>query len=220
MFTDVYGVQPFMIQGVRTSGKNKQTRAGLLQPASILDLVFYHKPGGHLQRIKEFHPAYIYSSLHEHVVKNSVALFSVELLLRLLPADATMPELFEFTYDYFRSLDTTTTPGNYPIYFLVHCCNMLGYSISGNYDETTPYLNLNEGGFSHHLPAESPFVTDSDARLLDSLLQTTTVEEACAIEMNGAVRFRLLDWLLAFMHNHTQHMGEVKSLSVLRAVLH
>ncbi len=222
VFTEVYGVQSYMVQGVRTSSKTKQNRAGLLQPATLLDMVVYHKPNANLQRIKEFQPAYIYQSLQEHIVKNSVALFSVELLLRLMPEQAPMPELFEFSYDYFCSLDTTPANdiGNYPVFFLVQCSNMLGYNINGNYSEETPYLNLPEGGYTNHPPAERPFVTDEDARMLDKLLQADSIEKIKAVEMNGSARFRLLDWLLAFMHNHTQHMGEIRSLPVLRAVLH
>src|SRR5690606_33343156 len=130
----------------------KQNRAGLLQPATLLDLVVYQKPGANLQRIKEYHPAYIYTSLQEHVVKNSVALFSVELLLRLLPEHAPMPELFDSCFEYFRALDKTLAAGNYPIYIIVHCANMLSYNISGSYSEQTPHLNLQEGGFSQNMP--------------------------------------------------------------------
>jgi DNA repair protein RecO (recombination protein O) len=220
IFTELYGVQTYMIQGVRTTEKNKQNRAGLLQPATLLDLVVYQKPGANLQRIKEYHPAYIYTSLQEHVVKNSVALFSVELLLRLLPEHAPMPELFDSCFEYFRALDKALAAGNYPIYFLVHCANMLGYNISGSYSEQTPHLNLQEGGFSHNMPPESRNVTTDDAKMLDRLLKAESVEEAANIEMNGGTRFRLLDWLVAFMHLHTQHMGEIRSLQVLRTILH
>jgi len=222
VFTEVYGVQSYMVQGVRTSSKTKQNRAGLLQPATLLDMVVYHKPNANLQRIKEFQPAYIYQSLQEHIVKNSVALFSVELLLRLMPEQAPMPDLFEFSYNYFCSLDKTPANdiGNYPVFFLVQCSNMLGYNINGSYSEETPYLNLLEGGYTNHPPAEKPYVTDEDARMLDRLLQANSIEHINTIEMNSSARFRLLDWLLAFMHNHTQHMGEIRSLPVLRAVLH
>lgn len=220
VFTEMYGVQSYMIQGVRTAGKNKQSRAGLLQPASILDLTVYYKPNANLQRIREFNAAFLYTTLQEHVVKNSVALFSVELLLRLLPEHAPLPELFSSVYDYFVALDKTDTPGNFPVFFLVHCSDMLGYSINGDYSDTTPYLNLHEGGFSEHLPKDGVPVTDEDARILDRLIKADTVEAAAMMQMNGAIRFRLLDWLLAFLHNHTQHMGEVRSLQVLRAVLH
>lgn len=222
IFTDIYGVQSYLVQGIRSSTKTKQSRAGLLQPATLLDMVVYHKPQANLQRIKEFQPAYIYQSVHEHIVKNSVALFSVELLLRLLPEQAPLPELFDIAYEYFCSLDSVGVngAGNYPVYFLTVCCNILGYNINGRYSPATPHLNLQEGGFTAQLPTERPFVPDGDAMMLDKVLQVQHINEIQGIEMNGAARFRLLDWLLAFIHNHTQHMGEIRSLPVLRAVLH
>jgi DNA repair protein RecO (recombination protein O) len=222
IFTDIYGVQSYMVQGIRSSSKTKQSRAGLLQPATLLDMVVYRKPQANLQRIREFQPAYIYQSLQEHVVKNSIALFSVELLLRLLPEDAPMPELYDTVYEYFCSLDTVDTraAGNYPVYFLTACCNILGYTITGNHTDATPHLNLRDGGFTAHLPTERPFVSDEDARMLDKILHVQHIEDVTTVEMNGAARFRLLDWLLAFIHNHSQHMGDIKSLPVLRAVLH
>lgn len=222
VFTELYGVQSYLVQGIRSSSKTKQSRAGLLQPATLLDMIVYHKPGGNLQRIKEFQPAHIYQSLQEHIVKNSVALFSVELLLRLLPEEAPMPELFDLSYEYFCSIDANATKdiGNYPIFFLIQCSNMMGYNINGNYSEDTPHLNLHDGGFTNHPPTERPFVTDEDAQMMNKLLLADNMELVKSVEMSSAARFRLLDWLLAFMHNHTQHMGEIKSLPVLRAVLH
>src|SRR5690349_14399658 len=75
-FTRIYGVQAYLVQGVRSpSAKGRSSRAGLLQPASLLEITAYHKPGGNLQRLKEFSPAVIYQSIHEEVIKNSVALF-------------------------------------------------------------------------------------------------------------------------------------------------
>src|SRR5690606_34526806 len=147
-------------QGVRTASKTRQNRAGLLQPATLLDMVVYNKPHANLQRIKEFQPAYIYQSLQEHIVKNSVALFSVELLLRLLPEQAPFPEMFDLSYRYFCSIDTTDVKnvGNYPLFFLIQCCNMFGYNINGNYSEETPHLNLQDGGFTNHTPTLRPFV--------------------------------------------------------------
>lgn len=221
VFTELYGVQSYMVQGVRSS-KTKGNKAGLLQPASLLDMVVYQKPQANLQRIKEFQTAYIYQSLQEYVVKNSIALFSVELLLRLLPEQAPMPELFAESMDYFKRLDKTDNDkvGNYPLYFARECCNMLGYNITGNYSERTPYLNMQEGGFTAFPPIQRPFVSDEDARLIGMVLDINSLDGVAQIPMNGATRFRLLDWFIEFMHSHTQHMGEIKSLPVLRAVLH
>jgi DNA repair protein RecO (recombination protein O) len=220
IFTQNFGVQTYLVQGVRSS--KAKNRAALFQPASLLELVAYQKPQKSLQRLREFQSAYLAASMQEEVIKNITALFSVEFLFRLLPEHAPMPELFEFTYDYFKSLDqmlAAHTP-NFPLYFIIQSSRLLGYEVQGSYCETTPHLNLHEGGFSAHSPAIRPFVSDEDAIVLAQLIQVKTFSELKEITMNGTMRFRLLDWYMEYLHQHCQHLGQIKSLSVLRQILH
>lgn len=221
VFTSLHGVQSYMVQGVRSS-KSKQQRAGLLQSGSLLDLVVDQKPQRNLQRIREYHAAHIYMTLHEEIIKNSIALFSIELLLRLLPEHAAMPELFEFSYEYLVLLDTTPLKdaGNFPLYFIIHCSRLLGYEIRGHYGPSTPFLDIAEGAFSAHPPAVIPYLTDEETRALNDMLNTENIQEIIKIELNAAIRSHLLDWYIEFLHRHTQHLGSIKSLSVLQAVLH
>lgn len=221
IFTEVQGVQSYIVQGIR-SAKARHQRAGLLQPATLLDLVVYHRSANNLQRIKEFQPAYIYHSLHEEIVKNSIALFSVEVLLRLLPEHAPMNEVFDFSFSYLVHLDDMPVGdiANFPLYFIVSIGRMMGYDISGSYTKATPHLNLKEGAFTATPPASGPFVHDEDAIALSMLMQVREATALKAVDMNAAMRSRLLDWYLEFMHQHTQHMGTIRSLAVLQAVLH
>ena len=222
-FTRIYGVQTYMVQGVRTaSAKGRSSRAGLLQPAMLLDITAYHKPQGNLQRLKEFSPAAIYRSIHEEVIKNSIALFSAELLLRLLPEAAPMPELFDFTSDYLMRLDAHPLDevANYPVFFALQCSRYLGYELAGQWSGDTPYLNLIEGGFTSDPPFAGTAVMTEDAAALARLMQVRHVDELSTVEMNGAMRQRLLEWFLQFLHRHTEHMRPVKSLAVLQAILH
>lgn len=222
VFTRVYGVQSYMVQGVRTVSKGRSGRAGLLQPSMLLDLVIYHRPQKSLQRIREFTPAYLYNRLQEDIVRNSVALFSLELLLRLLPPDAPAPELFDFVADYFRQLDQLPVHAvaNFPLYFLLQCNRFLGYELHGAYSAGTPYLNLQEGAFTAHPPTISPFLHDEDVQALSLLLQAAGCADLQQTELNAAMRNRLLDWLLQFLQRHTDHMSPLKSLEVLQAILH
>lgn len=222
-FTRVYGVQTYLVQGIRTaSAKGRSSRAGLLQPAMVLDIVAYHKPQGNLQRLKEFSPAVFYQSIHEEVVKNSIALFSVELLLRLLPEAAPMPELFDFAKEYLERLDAQPLDAvaNYPVFFAMQCSRALGYELAGQWSEETPYLNLIEGGFTADPPFAGTTVTTDDAAALARILRVQHFDELGSIELNGAARQRLLEWYLQFLHRHTEHMRPVKSLAVLQAILH
>jgi DNA repair protein RecO (recombination protein O) len=223
VFTRDRGVQGYMVKGVRKpAGKGRGSRAGLLQPASMVEFVAYHKPGNTLNLVREFSPAILYPSLQEEVVKNTIALFSVELLLRMLPADAPQPELFDFTQIYFATLDAlpVALAGNLPLYFTLRCSQELGYTLSGSYNAKTPYLNLLEGGFTQDAPMMSSGVSEEDAAGLQQLLQAQTIAEAAAVPLTGGVRGRLLDWYLAFLHRHTDHMAPLKSVPVLRAILH
>ncbi|OSZ82606.1 DNA repair protein RecO [Chitinophagaceae bacterium IBVUCB1] len=221
IFTEKYGVQSYMVQGVRTS-KSKNNKAALLQPTTLLDMVVYHKPQTKLQRIKEYQYAYIYTELQQEIIKNSIALFSTEVLLRVLPEEAQMPELFDFTFTYYQQLDVmpATDVANFPLYFLIQCSKILGYEISGTYTATTPYLNMQDGAFTSTPPHMDAYLHDEDAQALSKLLEATDIYTLKTIVLNAEIRNRLLDWYIAFMHSHTQHMGSIKSLAVLRAILH
>lgn len=221
IFTELYGVQSYMVQGVRSS-KAKNNKAALLQPATLLDMVVYHKPNTKLQRIKEYQYAYIYTSLQEEIIKNSVALFSAEVLLRILPEEALMPELFQFAFQYFQQLDTmpASSVANFPLYFLVQCSRILGYEINGTYSSETPYLHMQDGAYTATPPKMDTYLHDEDAKALSNILNIEDATLLKMIALNSETRNRLIDWYIEFMHSHTQHMGNIKSLTVLRAILH
>ena len=84
MFTELFGVQSYLVNGVRTSTKKGSGRANLFQPAAILDLVVYHNELRNLQRIREFKWGYLYRDVLSDIKKNAVASFMVELLAKSL----------------------------------------------------------------------------------------------------------------------------------------
>lgn len=221
VFTELYGVQSYMVQGVRST-KSRTNRSGLLQPCSLLEMIVYQRPQQNLQRIREFQQAYIYVNLQEEIIKNSIGLFSAELLLRLLPEHATMQELFDFAFVYFVTLDKMSTAevANFPVYFVIECSRLLGYEINGQFSEKTPYANLQDGAFTDHPSAMPPYLTIEDAQVLDRFLRVKSLDRLKEIEVNASLRFRLLDWFIAFLHAHTQHLGNIRSLAVLQAILH
>ena len=221
IFTDTYGIQTYIVQGVRST-KAKTNRAGFFQPGMLLELVVYQQPQKNMQRIREFQPAYIYTTVQESVIKNSIVLFSVELLLRLLPEHAPMPVLFDFTNKYFTEMDKmpTESVANLPLFFIIQCSRFLGYELKGDYTKGTPYLNLQEGGFTAHAPASIPYTKDEDAVALNAFIREEDYDLLKHVEMSAAMRFRLIDWYIAFLKQHTQHMGNIRSLAVLQTILH
>lgn len=221
VFTEVAGLRSYMIKGIR-SEKAKSKRAGLLQVASFVEIISEHKANRQLQHIKEFQPAYIYQSLHEEIIKNSIAIFSVELLTRLLPQEEIMEDLFHFTSSYFLALDESPLKdaGNFPLFFIIQCGKYFGYNILGSYSAETPYLNAAEGIFTGHVPETGSTLNEYDIRSLAELMTIKDIEKAGTVPMNAAIRNRLLDWYIAFLQHHTQHLGNLRSLEILRTILH
>jgi DNA repair protein RecO (recombination protein O) len=219
VFTELSGVHAYMVQGVRTE-KKRNARAGLLQVASLLELVAEHRPNRHLQRLKEFHPAYFYQHLQEDIIRNSIAVFSVELLQKLLPQQESMPDLFDFCYHYFTSLDQTTANANYPLFFIIRCGRMLGYNILGTYSAATPFLSLQDGSFAAQPPGSHHALQEEDISALATFLSVDNLEQIHGVKMNAAMRNRLLDWYIRFLQHHTQHLADLRSPEVLRAILH
>jgi DNA repair protein RecO (recombination protein O) len=221
IFTAQQGVAAYMVKGVR-SASARSNRAGTFHPAALLELVVYQQAEKNMQYLREYNPAYIYQSVQENVVKNTIVLFSTEILLRMLPERAPLPALFDFAFEYFVTLDKSPLQdvGNYPLFFIIRCSSILGYELTGTFCAATPYLNLQEGGFTTDTPAAPSAASDEDAKVLSALLVTETYSQLKDIPMNAAMRLRLTDWYIMFLQQHTQHMGNIRSLPVLRTILH
>ncbi len=221
IFTELHGVQTYMVQGVRSS-KARQNKAGNFQPGTLLDLVVYLQPQKNMQRIREFQPAFIYNSMQESVVKNSITLFSVELLLRTLPEHAPLPALFDFTFQYFVSLDQmpVTDVANFPLFFIIELCRISGYELIGSYSKQTPYLNIKEGGFSAHPPSEGHTINEDYGALLTQVLKADDYDKLKNVPLNASIRMHLLDWYISFLQEHSHSAGNIRSLAVLKAILH
>jgi len=221
IFMPYLGVKSFLVQGVR-SAKNKKHNAGYLQPSTLLEIVLYHQPQKTLQRLREFTPSVIYHTIQENVVKTSIALFCTELLLRLLPPDAIALDIFDFVRTFFVALDQTSTAdcGNLPIYFAVMCSRHMGYEIIGDYTDETPYLDIREGGYSSNAPSLPPYLSPNECKALAAILKAEKTEEATHEAMNGVMRNNILEWYIQFLHSHTQHMGTINSLQVLKSIFH
>src|ERR1700761_5343803 len=122
IYTELFGVQSYLVSGVRVSSKKGHGKANLFQPAAILDLVVYHNELKNLQRIREFKWGVIYQHIFFDVLKNAVALFMVELLQKCLRQPEPNPDLFYFIEVSSLHLDTAESrvQANLPLFFILH----------------------------------------------------------------------------------------------------
>ena len=120
-YTELFGLQQYIVKGVRTTSKKGANKAVYYQPAAILQMEVYHTPMKQLQMLKEVSWDYIYQNVYSDVIRNAVATYIVEVLQQTLQPEPH-PELFYLIEDTFKQLDTggPVLSSNLPIYFLIH----------------------------------------------------------------------------------------------------
>ncbi len=221
ILTELFGVQSYLVNGVRTSTKKGTGKANLFQPSAILDMVVYHNELKHLNRIKEFKWGHLYHHLLSDVPKNAVALFMVELLTKCLKQPEDNPALFQFAEDIFMKLDESNpfVMANLPLFFALHLPFHFGFRITDNYHEKRPYLDLQEGSFVAEQPPHPYFLEDKQAAVTSGLLKVMQLEELGDIKLNHDFRRNLLYVYETYYALHIQDFGTMKSLPVLREIL-
>jgi DNA repair protein RecO (recombination protein O) len=221
IFTELFGLQSYLVNGVRTSSKKGSGKANLFQPTAILDLVVYHNELKHLNRIKEFKWSYLYQHIFSDVPKNAVALFMIELLTKCLKQPEVNPELFEFCEDAFIHLDESTgsVMANFPLFFALHLSFFFGFRISDEYSDKNSIVDLQEGMFVTERPDHFHFLEGKQAEVTSELLKMMQPEELEQLKLNHDFRRQLLFAYETYYALHIQDFGTMKTLPVLREVL-
>ena len=221
VFTEKFGVQSYLVNGVRTSTKKGSGKANLFQPAAMLDLIVYHSESKNLQRLKEFKWSYLYHHILSDVPKNAVALFMVELLTKCLKQPEANADLFNFCEDAFIHLDESNNAvmANFPLFFALHLANFFGFRISDHYSEENPILDLQEGMFVSDRPHHPHFLEGKQAEVTNELLKVMQPAELEDIKLNHDFRRQLLHTYETYYALHIQDFGTMKTLPVLREVL-
>jgi len=221
MFTELFGLQSYLVNGVRTSTKKGSGKANLFQPTAILDLVVYHNELKHLNRIKEFKWSYLYQHIFSDVPKNAVALFMIELLTKCLKQPEANPELFEFCEDAFIHLDESSgsVMANFPLFFALHLPVFFGFRISDEYSDKNSIVDLQEGMFVIERPDHFHFLEGKQAEVTSELLKMMQPEELEQLKLNHDFRRQLLFAYETYYALHIQDFGTMKTLPVLREVL-
>lgn len=221
IFTELFGIQSYLVNGVRSSSKKGTGKANLFQPASFLDMVVYHNELKQLNRIREFRWAIIYQQIFSDVPKNAVALFMIEMLTKCLKQPEPNPELFEFLEDIFMKLDDSSgqVNANLPLYFVIHLSHFFGFRIDDNYSDQRPYLDLMEGSFVHEVPQHPYFIEGKQAATVAEFLKVMQLDELADIRLHGDFRRHLLQVFEKYYALHITDFGSLKSLPVVIEVL-
>ena len=221
VYTSLFGIQVYIVKGVRQSSKTSQGKASYFQPGAILDLEVYHVELRQLQFIKEYQWSYLYEKVLFNVVHHAVAMYVIELLQHGLKQPEANPELFYLIETTLKALDTgsDTLVANIPVYFMLHLGSELGFQIQGEYSLATPVLDLQEGFFVEDIPLHPHYIMNEPARFTSQILNINSYHALEHIFLNRAMRRELLQAYQQYLALHISDFGEIRSLPILQEVL-
>jgi len=220
-YTELFGVQSYIVKGVRQVSKKGATKANYFQPASILEMEVYHNELKNLQFVKEFQWSYLYQDIFFNVIKNAAAMYMIELLQHTLKQPEANPELFYLIEGSLKQLDkgNETFTANLPLYFTLHLATELGFQLQGEYTKDTPVLDLKEGYFISEIPLHPFYITKELAEKTSRLNNINFYNDLENFQLNRYIRRDLLDAYKQYLSIHIEGFGELKSLNVLQEVL-
>lgn len=222
IYTELFGLQSYLVNGVRNSTKKGPGKANLFQPAAMLDLVIYNNEFKNLQRLKEFKWNYLYEYILSDVRRNAVAVFMVELLRKTIREPESNAALFNFIEGAFIHLDRAkdSVVGNFALFFALHLASFIGFQISDSYSGTNNILDLQNGIFVPERPSHPHFLEGQFSNITSQLLKVMQPDELEQIKLNHDLRRNLLQAYQLFYALQIQDFGTMKTLPVLQEVLH
>ncbi len=221
IYTELFGMQSYIVKGARKASKKGTSNANYFTPSAILDLQVYHNEFKHLQFIKEYQVSFLYQQIPYDVVKNAVAMFSIELLQHSIKQPENNPELFYFIEDSLKNLDKSdaTATANFPLYFILKMGEQLGFGIQGVYAKTTATLDLQQGFYIQHIPEHPYFIENNLAEITSSILLSTSINDLVDIKLNQNTRRQLIEYYIQYFALHISNFIRLKSFDVLKDVL-
>jgi DNA repair protein RecO (recombination protein O) len=221
-YTELFGLQSYMVKGVRQTTKKGNTKANYFQPAAILDMAVYHNELKNLQFVKEYHWHFLYQQVFFNVVKNAVAGFMVELLQHALKQPEANVELYDFIEENLQYLDVAnpTATANLPLYFTLQLSALLGFQIHGQYTEQYTFFDIEEGCFTQAEPLHQQFISGNLAKATSLLVHANNINAIEQLQITNANRASLLQHYIQYFSTHVANFGTLKVLPILQQILH
>jgi DNA repair protein RecO (recombination protein O) len=221
IFTELFGLQSYLVNGVRMISTKGTAKASFFQPTAILELEAYHNELKNLQRLKEFRWAFLYRHILSDVRKNAVALFMIELLGKCLKQPEPNADLFYFVEDALLHLDQANekSTANFPLFFALHLAVFFGFRISDNYDDGHQYLDLQEGSFTADQPVHTHYLMAKEAAAVSHILKVMRPAELEEVILNQEMRRRIMHAIELYYALHITDFGSLKTLPVLKELM-
>jgi DNA repair protein RecO (recombination protein O) len=211
MLTDVFGMQSYVVNGVRK--KKAGITMAMLQPLTLVQLEAYHREQAGLQRLSELHVQPVLERVMSQPLYSVAAGLLAECLLRAVREEAAPEDLFYWLQGQIVGLDASADPGVEVLAILSRLTDFLGIRPQESSYVSGAWLNLNEGYYEPQRDQRSAYASVNSSRQWQYLLLR---DEFDASDLPGK---RYLDDLMLYFQLHLPGFSLPKSLPLFEDFL-
>lgn len=216
IYTLQHGLQSYAVNVGHS--KTSKIKPAHIAPLNQVEFVEHTRRNREVQLITEIRLTYIYQSLFTDIIKNCLASFVNEVLVKCLLEHHGNEALYFFVAVKLKSLDTTEKKiSDFHLYFLLELAEHLGFYPNNNYSQKNCLFDLQEGIFTDKVPQHMYYIDSETSFHLNQLV--LSAGEKKNLELTAAIRSELLNTLLLFYKLHVPGFGEMRSLPVLKELL-
>lgn len=214
MLTEECGRVSFVQRTSRT--KRREPRARLLQPLTLLDIVFDYRQNTALQQVGEMSLRYPFASIPFDERKLAIALFLTEFTYYATRTEQKNIPLFRFVEDSVMWLDACNRNfANFHIVFMMGLTRFIGFFPNLEHSAEEVFFDLQNGCFLAQQPLHNEYLRPSEAEKI-TVLMRLRYATMHLLRMNRDERNRCVDIIMDYYKLHVPSFPALKSLDVVR----
>lgn len=206
-----------------TATRESRRRRALTMPLSIFEGEVDDRPNRDIHTIRDLRPGIVTTSLSADFSKAAIAMFIAECLDNMLRdaavGDALLWTLIEDTVTTLDRLEKPASIANVHLWFLYRLCVIAGVEPDMGTYANGRLFDLCSGTFRVAAPGHSDIIEGSDTPTLYALSRLNA-RSLYLLRLSPAQRSQVLDGILKYCSLHGLNPGSLKTLDVLRSILH
>lgn len=211
-YTELFGARSYIVRISKRGG----ARPALLQPLDRLELVV-NESERDMHMVREVRMERAYVSIAGDPARGLLLLFAQEVFYRTLKEESPDEGLFLFVQQTLEEIDTGDNLGMLPILLLLRLAGHLGI-LPEPPAPGEELFDMREGHFFGGVPEHGFYMDRNSSLAFAEQLQAGPGRAGAPLAPE--LRKRLLEQLLEYFRLHVEGFGQLRSPTILHALLH
>lgn len=187
----------------------------LMQPFSLLTIVYQYQTNREFQYIKESSTSDFLNDIPYNPLKNSMVMFLSEMLYRSLKETHKEPELFDFIKHSILYLDKQDKGfANFHLVFLIKLTHFLGFFPNLSQFQANVYFDMQNSEFTEQ-PTNIHTLNQAQTEAFAQLMRMD-YENMYLFELSRTQRNEILEQILIYYKLHLPEFHTIRSLEILQ----